>query len=80
MLLMFLFIDNTVQMQDQITDAQRNPGVFSEPVPPCLFDQAKYLCLYFVETDSVIVKNIFSLCPDILHQIPISHRGFHHLV
>ena len=77
---MFLLIDDAVQVQDQVADTQRDPGVLPKSVPPCLFDQAEYLCLYLIEPDPVIVKDIFSFCPDILHQVSVSHGGLHHLV
>ena len=58
MLLVFLLVYDAVKVQDQIADTQRDPGVFPKAVSPCLFDQAEYLCLYLIEADTVIVKDI----------------------
>ena len=77
---MLLFIYNTVQMQHQVADAQRDPRVLSETFSSCLLDEPKHLCLYFIKADPVIVENILSLCLNILHQIAISHRRLHQAV
>jgi len=75
-----LFVDNTVQLKNKIIHTEGNLCLFSKTLRLNLLDQLENPILDRIKRDQVIVKNIFFLHQNILHQISVRGRNFHQLV